>query len=196
MTDDRNPDERSTSTLLNLARGAKGIALLCFLLPWVTISCGDNRLIRASGADLATGNVRPEEGAEGVARLGKAADTARSVFVDPFALEAATLLGFALVLTFMLPRFRAALAALVATALAGALVAWDGLVQLPRMVAKAAGGDGTADRDPAAQLLNQFMPQITVRAEYGFWLTLAAIAAAAILLAIVAARTRERRPSA
>ena len=44
----------------------------------------------------------------------------------------------------------------------------------------------------AAQLLNQFMPEITVRAEYGFWLTLAAIAAAAILLAVVAARTRER----
>ena len=43
--------------LFNLARGAKGAALLLFLLPWVTVSCAGQDLVSMSGMDLATGTV-------------------------------------------------------------------------------------------------------------------------------------------
>ena len=38
-------------------RGSKLLALLFFLLPWVTVSCADQTLVSMSGLDLATGSV-------------------------------------------------------------------------------------------------------------------------------------------
>src|SRR4051812_21318952 len=35
----------------------KGIALVAFLLPWVTVSCSERKLVSASGWQLATGRV-------------------------------------------------------------------------------------------------------------------------------------------
>lgn len=43
--------------MTNLARGAKIIALLLFILPWVTISCAEQTLVSMSGVDLASGSV-------------------------------------------------------------------------------------------------------------------------------------------
>ncbi|MDP8995215.1 MAG: zinc ribbon domain-containing protein, partial [Pseudomonadota bacterium] len=45
------------SNILTLARGAKGLALLCFVLPWMTVSCAGQKLVSMSGFNLATGNV-------------------------------------------------------------------------------------------------------------------------------------------
>src|SRR4051794_14711975 len=47
----------SLFSMSNLARIAKVIALLLFVLPWVTISCAEQPLITMSGIDLATGHV-------------------------------------------------------------------------------------------------------------------------------------------
>ena len=43
--------------MTNLARGAKIVALLLFILPWVTISCAEQTLVSMSGVDLASGSV-------------------------------------------------------------------------------------------------------------------------------------------
>ena len=48
-----------TNMLFNIARGAKGIALLCFLLPFVTVSCAGQPLARITGLQLATGSIQP-----------------------------------------------------------------------------------------------------------------------------------------
>ena len=47
----------SLFSMANLARIAKVIALLLFVLPWVTISCAEQPLVTMSGVDLATGHV-------------------------------------------------------------------------------------------------------------------------------------------
>jgi hypothetical protein len=181
-------------TLLNLARGAKGAALLFFLLPWVTVSCGDRRLLEASGYGLATGNVRTLEEGAGGNQLRDAAEKASSLVSDPLVFEAANLILLALVVTFLHPRVRAAAIALAACVAAAALIAFDVLVNLERLIASQTGGSGS-DGGPEGALLDQFMPRIAVAPEYGFWLTLVSLAAAAALLAAVIARSRERSGS-
>ena len=43
--------------MTNLGRIAKVIALLLFVLPWVTVSCADQTLVSMTGVDLATGHI-------------------------------------------------------------------------------------------------------------------------------------------
>src|SRR6185436_11377968 len=42
---------------MNLGRIAKVVALLLFVLPWVTVSCADQTLVSMTGVDLATGHI-------------------------------------------------------------------------------------------------------------------------------------------
>src|SRR3954466_11377488 len=45
------------SSMINLGRIAKVVALLLFVLHWVTVSCADQTLVSMTGVDLATGHV-------------------------------------------------------------------------------------------------------------------------------------------
>jgi len=155
---------------VKVARALKLVALLLFLLPWVTVSCADQTLVSMSGLDLATGSVTIHNPITGA--ITHPPDGGRR---DWPILIAALLIMAALVLSFILRGALAALAPIVTLAVAAGLIAWSVLVRIPDK----ARGDATAQ---TVEGLNraQIHDLIRVETAAGFWLTLIALAAAIV----------------
>jgi hypothetical protein len=187
----------SLLSMANLARIAKIVALLLFLLPWVTVSCsgqalgtmagpqaqagqmppgtGDLVLAKASGFQLATGTVTPTN-----PNPNPSATPPANPFEKPDygILGAALLILLSLAAGFVLKGRQGALVGAVGAALAAVLLCYSVLVQLPRAVyASFAGAGGGSAPIPPADLAQL----IKVSIEIGFWLTIAALAAAVLL---------------
>lgn len=62
-----------------IAPAAFGIALLCFLLPWVTVSCQGEKVESLSGLRLVTGTTVRQESAFGTVNLRKVRSERRAV---------------------------------------------------------------------------------------------------------------------
>lgn len=186
------------STLQNLARGAKVLALLFFLLPWVTISCAGQPIARITGVQLATGNVGDIGGQMPGAQAPAAPAAPQDLSLDVFALAAAALIVLALALSFILPRRKAALVAIGACAIALALIVYDVFVRI-KGAAEDQFREGMAASRPSAAPSNPFEAQMqkqmqemmegfSVDPAIGFWLTAAALAAAIVLSKMVHGR--------
>ena len=161
---------RNTWSLVNVARALKLVALLLFLLPWVTVSCADQTLVSMSGLDLATGSVTVHNPV-----TGDITHPPDSGHPDWPVLIAALLILAALILSFVLRGALAALAPIGALAAAAGLIAWSVLVRIPDKVR----ADASAQ---TVEGLNrtQLHDLIRVETAAGFWFTLAAIAAAIV----------------
>jgi hypothetical protein len=203
-----------SSLLSNLARAAKVLALLLFLLPWVTVSCSTEALvaqagpeaqampgprscvlIKASGMQLAMGNATPSRECVGGDATG--ADTGNeSGDNNPFAkpdmmvIAAAVLILLSLAVSFLLKGGTGALAAGGGCLIAAGLLCYDVLVRIPQAVrdSMASGAGAGGGGGPSAEQLSQM---IRTKAEIGFWLVIVALLAA-IVLHILAMR----KPSA
>lgn len=186
--------EGFASNLMNFARGAKGIALLGFLLPWVTVSCAGQPLLRATGLDMATGNVKPVErpgmrgGGNGLGDMMPSGSQ-----VDVFVIIAAVLIVAGLVLSFVLARRRGAIAGMVASAAAALLIIYEVLIRLKGAVAaafreSAAANRGGANSPLSQRDMEQIAHMVSVDPGTGFWITLVALIAAAVLFAMAARR--------
>ena len=179
---DRRPGSPAIS-LLNLARALKLIALLLFVLPWVTVSCADQTLVSMSGLDLATGSVTAHNPI-----TGQTARPPGSNQPDIPVLVAALLIAAALILSILARRRQMALASIAALAASAALIAYTVLIRLPE---KARAGVTEQGLEAAAgpQMIDraQILQLIRVEPAAGFWLTLAAL-----LGAIVAAWMAQR----
>ncbi|MEA3041348.1 MAG: hypothetical protein QOC65_837 [Sphingomonadales bacterium] len=180
----------SSSTLFNIARGAKGIALLCFLLPWVTVSCGGRPFMQISGYHLASGQMPTPMGLpQGLG--GQASAPAGNP--DIMVLLAALLIVAALVLTFVLARRTAALLAIGGSVIAAALIVVTVFVRIKARVDSQAGASGATTTPPSTgnssfdQQMQQ-MAQISVDPAMGFWLCILALIAAVVLNAMVHSR--------
>lgn len=192
------------NTLFNIARGAKGIALLCFLLPWVTVSCAGQPLARITGVQLATGSIQPIGQNSGMpgAPTG-AATSGQGYSVDILALLAAVLIIASLVVTFMMARRRAALFAMIGSAIAAVLIVFDVFVRIKGaaedQIRQGAGGTGAQQPSGAGaelerqmqQQMEQMAQQISVDPAIGFWLCLVALIAAIVLNNMVRSRRTE-----
>lgn len=180
----------------NLARIAKIVALLLFVLPWVTVSCspqglgpaagappgmttgsGDMVLVRATGVQLATGSATPIN-----------PNPSASPPPNPFAAPNYAILGGALLIllslaaSFLLKGRNAVLAAAAGSALAAAALAYAVLIDIPRLVhASFASGAGAGAGEGSPINPAELARMIQVKAEIGFWLTLVALIAAVIL---------------
>jgi lysylphosphatidylglycerol synthetase-like protein (DUF2156 family) len=194
----------STNTLFNIARGAKGIALLCFVLPWVTVSCAGQPLARITGLQLVSGSI-PPIGANGGMPGAPAAPSAgaQSYSVDIFALVAAILIVAALVATFVLARRRAALLAMIGSAVAAVLIVFDVFVRIKGaaedQIRQGAGGGATPPAGGGGefekqmqQQMEQMVQSISVDPAIGFWLCVLALIAAVVLNNMV--RTKSTEP--
>jgi len=196
----------SLLSMTNLARIAKIVALLLFLLPWVTVSCsgqalgtmagpqaaqtaqmppgtGDLVLAKASGFQLATGTVTPNN-----PNPNPSANPPPNPFEKPDygILGGALLILLSLAAGFVLKGRQGALAGAAGAALAFILLCYAVLVQLPKAVYASFEGAGSGSSPiPAADLAQL----IKVHVEIGFWLTIAALAAA-VLLDLLALKTR------
>ncbi len=157
--------------LFNLARGAKGIALLLFLLPWVTISCQGQELASFSGYNLATGSVSVANPMTGAAETPPGGGE-RDIPV----IAAALLILLSLAATFVLKRGQAALIAAGGAAAAALLISYTVLVRVPASMRESAAAEGGAGMNQ-----QELADMISVDVQIGFWLTLAALIAAVAL---------------
>ena len=171
------PPADSGGGLFNLGRGAKGVALLCFLLPWITISCAGQELATMSGLDLARGTISFSSNMPG----GMAAP-ASSQGGDLPVMLAGILIVAALVLTFVLRRQLAALVAMTLCALAAAAISYTAFVKVPNSTNESAAAPGGGG-DAAAMGMNQQQLAEMIQINYGIglWLTLGALIAAIVL---------------
>lgn len=145
----------------------KAIALLAFLLPWMTVSCSGQPLLRASGWDLAVGSIRPIVNANGV---GGAAQPHSAM--NAWLVLALLLIAIGLVLA-CLRRSRQFSLAAVATSAASLVLIWLGTGRYSKstiLTEAARKNGGTAD--PLAANM------IQVDWHFGFWLALASLAVA------------------
>jgi hypothetical protein len=181
---------------INLARAAQIAALLLFFLPWATVSCSPRALAgtgvpdaaalanapdvtfaRATGFQLVTGTVPLSNQAR--------ADAGRHLYPfdkpDPAVAGGALLILLSLASTFLLKGRKAAIAVIAGSAASAAASSYALFIELPALARAAFTGSGAlasiASRADAAELAQM----IQVEAEIGFWLTIAALAGAAIL---------------
>jgi hypothetical protein len=176
--------------LLAYARGAKVLALLAFLLPWVTVSCAGRQLYSATGTQLATGAIPIERlrapGAPAPTETAQAAST-----LDPFVLGAALLIIVGLIASFVIARRRTAgITGLVTSAVAAGVIAYDILIRIRgEAMARIREGSGLPGPDaPQLPFQNRMEEQaqrlselIVVEAGSGFWLTMFGLVAAVIV---------------
>lgn len=161
----------------NLARIAKVIALLLFVLPWVTISCAEQTLVSMSGVDLVTGNITMTNPMTGASESPPGQNGG-----DLYVIIGAVLILLSLVATFLLKGSKGALVAAIGSAAAAACLAYTVLVRIPNAaradsaMGGAGGGGGAGGPSP-----EQIAQMIQVNVQIGFWLVLAALAAAVVL---------------
>lgn len=175
------PADRS-GLFFNLGRGAKGVALLLFLIPWVTVSCGGTEIASMSGLDLATGTFDVRNPMTG--EIASPPPGGRGG--DMWVLAAAGLIVASLVVTFVLRRAVATLIAGAASAVAAGLIGYTVLGRIPAdvradpMTGPAGGGSGGSPADMGMNA-QQMADMIRVEPTTGFWLVMAALVAAVAL---------------
>ncbi len=165
---------RSAMSMMNIARGLKLVALLLFLLPWVTVSCADQTLVSMSGLDLATGSATAHN-----PMTGEATRPPGSGEMDIPVVIAAILIAAALALSFLLARAQAAMASIGALAVAAGLLVYSVLVRLPAKAREGVSEQSAQGMEGIDQA--QIAEMIRIKTEIGFWLTLAAIVAAIVV---------------
>ncbi|ABF53459.1 hypothetical protein [Sphingopyxis alaskensis] len=147
----------------------KGIALVAFLLPWMTISCSEQKIAEATGFGLAFGNVTT---------MGRAASAGDGAAMNLWLVLA--LLAIAGGLFLLFTRGREAAKLVLGTSVAALVLIFLGTWRYSKDAIMAeAARNGGGDMDRAA------MAMIQVNWEIGYWLALFALIAAAAMAWIV-----------
>lgn len=159
-------------TMGNLARIAKVLALLFFVLPWVTVSCGEQTLTTMSGLNLALGQVQVNSTLPGGAT--PSSGTGANMFV----VIGALLILAAIAATFILKGSKAAMAGAACSAGAAAVLLYAVLIDIK---AKATSEIASSAGEAGGMNTQQITEMIRVNIEIGFWLCILALAAAVVL---------------
>ena len=164
-------------SMTNFGRIAKVVALLLFLLPWVTVSCADQTLVSMTGIDLATGHVNMTANPMGGPSMTAPAEHGGDLFV----ILGAALILVGLAVTFVLKGARGAMAAAGCAAVAACALAYTVLVKIPGTAradaTSSAGSGGGGAGGPSPE---QIAEMIRVNIQIGFYLCLAALIAAVV----------------
>lgn len=162
----------------NLARIAKVLALLLFVLPWVTISCAEQPLVSMTGVELATGHVMMHNPMTGASESPPGANGG-----DIWVILAALLIVAGLAASFLLKGKNGLIANMAGAGLAAAALAYTVLVRIPNAAHSGSAGAGAGAAGPAAPggpSPEQIAQMIHVEVEIGFWLCLLALIAAIV----------------
>lgn len=149
----------------------KGIALLAFLLPWMTVSCSGQTLVEASGFGLAFGRV---------SAMGQAArQTGDGVSLNFWLILALLAIAGGLALLFLKGREAAKL--VLGTSVAAVVLIFVGTWRYSKdaITAEAAKDGSNGNLDQAA------LAMIQVHWEIGYWLALLSLVAAAVMAWLV-----------
>ena len=161
----------SLFSMANLARIAKVIALLLFVLPWVTISCSGQELVTMSGVDLVTGHATMHNPMTGATESPPGMNGG-----DMWVIAAALLILAGLAASFVLKGRNGLIANMAGAGLAAAALAYTVLVRIPHQTHAGAAGP-TAPGGPSPEQIAQM---IQIKVQIGFWLTLLALIAAIV----------------
>lgn len=148
----------------------KGIALLAFLLPWMTVSCSEQKLVEASGFGLAFGRVTA---------MGQAAEASDGASLNLWLILALIAIAGGLVLLFLKGRETAKL--VLGTSIAAIALIFIGTWRYSKdaILAEAAKNGQNNGLDQAA------LAMIRVDWEIGYWLALLSLIAAAAMAWLV-----------
>jgi hypothetical protein len=159
----------------------KGIALLAFVLPWMTVSCSGNKLISATGFGLAFGHYTAEVANERVATASSDA------VMNPWLILALVAIVIGLALSF-LRRGKGSALLVAATSAAGVVLIWLGTARYSKsaVLAEAARHRSRTARliDFAGDIDRSASNLIQIHWHLGFYLAVAALAAAFVMALI------------
>jgi len=155
----------------------KAIALLAFLLPWMTVSCSSTKVAEANGWELMLGRIRPV--------IQSATDAApRGTHLNYYLVAAVALIVVGLILSLLCKRLAGVV---LGTSLGALALIWAGAQQYtPQRLAAAAKRGGEAGMDEIATSV------IRIDWQIGYWIALGALAIAA-MLAFLAIRDPDPR---
>jgi hypothetical protein len=171
-------------TLTRVGRIARTVALLGFLLPWITISCAGQTIASVSGVRLATGVVTIRNPVSGA--IETHAGTANWAML----LSALAIL-VALALSFLPARRMAGFLGLLLSAAAAILATYAVMIDVPEQLA-AGLRDRTDSGDFGRSLTHSVENAIHIDSGSGYWVTLIALVIAGLLDWHVQQRTRSR----
>lgn len=148
----------------------KGIALLAFLLPWMTVSCSNQKLVEASGFGLAFGRVTA---------MGQASQASDGASLNIWLILALLAIAGGLALLFL--RGREAAKAVLGTSIAALALIFIGTYRYSKdaILAEAAKDGQNSGMDQAA------LAMIQIDWEIGYWLALLSLIAAAVMAWLV-----------
>ncbi len=148
----------------------KAVALLAFLLPWMTVSCSGQKLVEASGFGLAFGRVKA---------LGQAAEVSDNASLNFWLIVALLAIAGGLVLLFL--KGREAAKFVLGTSVAAIALILIGTWRYSKdaLVTEAAKNGQDSSMDRAA------LAMIEVNWEIGYWLALLSLIAAAAMAWLV-----------
>ena len=170
------------TTLTRFGRIARTVALLAFLLPWVTISCAGQTIASVSGVRLATGVVTIRNPVSGA--IETHAGTANwAVLLSAMAILVA------LASSFLPARRMAAFLGLLLSAAAAILATYAVMIDVPEQLA-AGLRDRTDSGDIGSSLTHSVENAIHIDSGSGYWVTLLALVIAGVLDWRVQQRTR------
>jgi hypothetical protein len=151
----------------NLARIAQVVALVGFVLPWITVSCQGRVLAQVSGLDMALGRATVHNPFTGVSQ-------AHSGSPNGAIVVALVMIVAGLAVSFNMAIVRTALANIIACGTALLLIAYEVLVSAGSMVRSQA----SSARGPENGVERSIAEAIKVGTGFGFWLTCLALVAA------------------
>jgi hypothetical protein len=163
-----------TTNLWRFVRIPKAVALLAFLLPWMTVSCSGTKIAEATGAELVLGKIRPL-----MADAAKAAPDGGHI--NYYLLLAVVLIVIGLTLGFAARRYASAV---IGTSVGAIALIVTGTYQYTSKIAEAAAKANAPRSGPANDLdkMGQMaVSMIRVEWQFGYWLALAALASAAVM---------------
>ncbi len=148
----------------------KGIALLAFLLPWMTISCSNQKIAEASGFGLAFGRI---------SAMGQAASASDGASMNLWLILALVAIAGGLFLLFTKGREAAKL--VLGTSVAALVLILVGTWRYSKdaIMVEAAKDGSNGGMDQAA------LAMIQVNWHFGYWLVLLALIAAAVMAWLV-----------
>lgn len=151
-------------------RVPKGIALAAFLLPWMTVSCSDQKIAEASGFGLAFGRITA---------MGQASQASDGASLNLWLILAIVAIAGGLFLLFTKGRPAAKLVLGTSVAAIALIVLGTWRYSEDAITAEATKSGGSGGMDQAA------LAMIQVNWEIGYWLAILSLIAAAVMAWLV-----------
>lgn len=151
----------------------KAVALIAFLLPWMSVSCSNNRLVSATGLGLTAGKFSSEL----PGRVPATGEWNLYLVVAIAAILAGLVIAF-------LRRSRTTASLSLGTSAAALLFIWLGTSRYTKAAVLKQASKRQADMI-VSQLEQTAASMININWHYGYWLALTALLAAAAMAALV-----------